>query len=234
MFRKLVNLSMILALGLAFGCTPDKPAGTEPPAGDDAAAAAEDGKKGKKDKKDKKDKDGGEEVPAGEDPTKKVCDAQTSDAPYTFFDDKILVRTPFGVTDENLVEMSPGFARLSSMVDSVSCIEGVPGATINFMVLTMFEDDGSKPLEEWRKETVIDALGYPEGVTYSEEKVDGRKMTVVIDIPEADGKPPGKAYMILKGAHGRMHIMIMETHPNAWTALKNTFEASASKMSVLP
>jgi len=230
-FRKFVNLSMVLSLGLAIGCAPDKPKGTEPPTGtgsqdgqaSNSSAAGSDGSSG-----------GGDAAPSADDPTQKVCDAENSDAPFAFFDDKILIRLPKGVSDENLIEMQPGVARLSSKVDSVSCVEGLPGATINIVNLLRFEDDGSKPLEEWRKEVIFKTFAFPEGTTFEGDKVEGRKMTSEVLVPAGEGAAQGKGLLLLKSGHGFMNVLYMETHPNAWNALKNTFYATTAKMSLLP
>src|SRR5690606_11129364 len=78
--RSFIISSLTLSLLLVSGC--DKPpAGTTPP-DDDSGQTADKGKKDKKDRKDKGDKgDKGDDTSGDdlEDPTKKVCPAETAD-----------------------------------------------------------------------------------------------------------------------------------------------------------
>ncbi|NJK33229.1 MAG: hypothetical protein HC927_12980 [Deltaproteobacteria bacterium] len=226
---------MILSLALVAGCKDKNPGQTTPPEnGGDATAQTD--KPGKKPKDKGGDKNPDKGQPDEEDPTKKVCPAEVGEYPAPFFGDSILIRLPKGVTEENLVEFQPGFARLSvPIVESVSCVKDVPGANISFMALVMFEDDPAKTIIQLRDETLA-PMGYTNS-TFSDEKLDEKARTyeVVIDRPadEANGLPdPGKALLVMKAAHGRMHVLLMETHPMAWNALKETFRESATRMTL--
>jgi hypothetical protein len=233
------SLLLSFCLSFATGCDKTKPDGTTPPEGEDTTAQAGD-KTDKKDKKDKKDKGEKTDGPKGEeveDPTKKVCPAEVGDYPAPYFMDTVLIRLPKGVTEDNFIEFTPGvFARLSSVVDSVSCVKDVPGATISFMAMTVFQDDPKKALTAFRDETLA-AFGYA-NAKFSEEKIDDAKRTyeVVIDVDAdpAGGKPePAKALFVMKAGHGNMYAVVYETHPNAWNALQMTFRESAKKMSLI-
>jgi hypothetical protein len=58
--------------------------------------------------------------------------------------DTVLIRLPKGVTN-NFIEYTPGvFARLSTLVDSVSSVKDVPGTTITFMTMAVFQDDPAR------------------------------------------------------------------------------------------
>ncbi|MFV8754547.1 hypothetical protein ACNOYE_28695 [Nannocystaceae bacterium ST9] len=243
MIRSAFISSLLLTVCLSFvaGCDgKDKPGGTNPP--DDGNATAENGggdeKKDKKhNKKDDKKDGGGDKSAELEDPTKKVCPAEVGDYPAPYFMDTVLIRLPKGVTEDNFIEYTPGvFARLSAVVDSVSCVKDVPGATISFMAMTVFEDDAAKSLTAFRDETLT-AFGY-NSPKFSEEKADDAKRyyeaVIDVDADEASGKPePAKAFFVLKAGHGRMYAIVYETHPNAWNALQMTFRESAKKMSLL-
>jgi hypothetical protein len=230
--RTSILSSLVLSLVLVGGCKKD-PEGTTPPSDD--PAESDDGKKpGKKPKASKGDdstdgESGGDDM----DPTKKVCAAETAEYPEPYFEDTVLIRLPKGVSGDNFVEMAPGFARLSSAVESVSCVEGVPGADINYMAMGAFPENKSKTMTVWRDE-ILAGFQYV-GVSFSEEKIDEGKRfyQVVMDVPADGGKEPAKALLQIVAANDFMYAIVMETHPNAWNALKETFYGSAARMSFL-
>ncbi len=237
MIRSSIISSLVLSLVLVAGC--DKsPEGTTPPDGDQTADA--DGKKPKKGK----DKDGGDEGKTGDDgavaaadendPTKKVCPAETAEFPEVYFEETVLIRLPKGVTADNFVEMQPGFASLAADVESVSCIADMPGAMITHMALAAFGEEPGKDMITWRDET-LKAFGY-EGGKLSEEKLapEKRYYQVVVDMPPGNGSPePARALFQMVAANGQMYALVMETHPDAWNAMKETFYRTAEKLSFL-
>ena len=237
MIRSSIITSLILSIALITGCD-SSPEGTTPP--DDGGATSDADGKTKKGKKSKTNDEGGGDSggdgdsDAGEDPIKKVCPAETADYPAPYFMDTVLIRLPKGVSEDSFIEDNPSFARLTGKIDSVSCVEGVPGATISFMALFFYQDDKAKTVTQLRDES-LESLGY-KGVSFSEEKTDdkARFYQGVIDVPADDQNPePARALVQLSSANGNMYVLVMETHPNAWNALKETFRASAGKMSFL-
>jgi hypothetical protein len=233
--RSAIITSLVLSLALTSGC--DKPPdGTTTPPEDGQTADDGGGKKPKKGKGDKGD-EGGEGGGEGggsneEDPTKKVCPAETADYPSPYFADSVLIRLPKNVSEDSFVEFTPTFARISAPVESVSCIEGMPGGMISYMAMTYFQDDTAKDLAVLRDET-IEVMGYV-GATLSNEKRDDklRFYQAVLDAPGTAEKPePGRALFQMTAAHGMMYVIVFESHPDAWNALKETFYASAAKMS---
>ncbi|MFO7564627.1 MAG: hypothetical protein R6X02_18425 [Enhygromyxa sp.] len=227
---------MLLSLVLITGCEKDPP-GTTPPGEGDQTADTKGGKaKAKKPRGSKGDDQGSGEDQGSDDendPVKKVCPAETADFPEPYFDQTVLLRLPKGVTGDNFIEIQPGFARISAEAESVSCVEDVPGAVISFMALASFPEDASKDMTTWRDE-VFEAFGYV-GATVSEEALDAgkRHYRAVLDVPAGDKPEPAKALFQLVAANGFMYAIVMETHPNAWNALKQTFTAVADKMSFL-
>ncbi|PRP96725.1 hypothetical protein [Enhygromyxa salina] len=233
MIRSAIITSLVLSLALATGC--DKtPPGTDPP--DDGSATADTkGKDKKKGKGKAEDNSGGDEGGGNEeDPTKKVCPAETADYPAPYFGDTVLIRLPKNVTEDNFVEQTPSFASLTSKeIESVSCIEGMPGGVISYMAMTFFADD-KRDIAVIRDET-LEAMGYT-GHTLSEEKRDDgtRYYQAVLDVPpSADNPEPARALFQMNSANGMMYAIVIETHPAAWNALKETFYATTSKMSFL-
>jgi hypothetical protein len=230
--RSSIISSLLLSLVLVAGCDKNPPQ-TDPPGDGTQTADTKGGKtKGNKNKGDDgpgQDKGSDDE----NDPVKKVCPAETADFPEAYFEDTVLIRLPKGVTGDNFIELQPGFARISAEVESVSCVTDVPGAVISFMAMASFPEDKSKDMTKWRDE-VFEAFGYA-GATVSEEKVDAAKRhyQAVLDIPAGDKPEPARALFQLVAANGFMYALVMETHPNAWNALKETFYTVAAKMSFL-
>jgi hypothetical protein len=230
--RSSIFSSLILSLVLVAGCEKDPPQTTPP--GDGQTASTDGDGNGKKPKKGPKGE--GDKQPDGpsadeNDPTKKVCPAETADFPEAYFEMTVLIRLPKGVTADNFVEMQPGLATLSGDVESVSCIPDMPGAMITHMVLASFPEDAAKDITVWRDE-IVEAFGYA-GATYSEEKIDAAKRHYqgAVELPAANGAEPAKALVTIVSANGFMYALAMETHPDAWNALKETFYTVASKMS---
>jgi hypothetical protein len=231
--RSSIFSSLLLSLVLVAGCQKDPPQ-TTPPGDGPQVADADDGKKprGKKGG-DKTDPEG--ETPSADetDPTKKVCPAETADFPEPYFGQTVLLRLPKNVTGDNFVEMQPGLATLSGDVESVSCIPDSPGAMITHMALASFPEDAAKDMLVWRDE-LIEAFGYG-GATISGEKHDAAKRyyQAVIELPAAEGAEPAKALFQAVAANGFMYAIVMETHPEAWNAMKETFYKVGEQMRFL-
>lgn len=230
---------LVLSLALTVGCDKPPEGSSNPP--EDGATA--DAGKGGKEKKPKKgggegggEGDGEGDAGGGDenDPTKKVCPAETADYPAPYFADTVLIRLPKNVTEDNFVEFTPTFARLSAPVESVGCVPDTPGAMITYMAMTFFQDDTSKSLDALRDET-LEVMGYV-GAKISDEKRDDkiRFYQAVLDVEGTAEKPePGRALLQMNAANGLMYVIVFESHPEAWNALKETFYASAAKMSFL-
>jgi hypothetical protein len=242
--RTSILSSLVLSLVLVSGCKKDPP-GTDPPVegGDEVASNSKSGKNGGK-KNGKSDKgeptdgpktDGTDE----EDPTKKVCPAETAEFPEAYFENTVLIRLPKGITAENFVEMAPGFARLSSEVESVSCIKDpdgnlMPGGMISYMALGAFPEDTTKDMLKWRDET-LEAFGFGTATISEEKHAEAKRYyQAVLDIPPGDKPEPAKALFQMVAANGFMYAIVIETHPGAWNALKETFYATTAGMKFLP
>ncbi len=242
--------SSTLALALSFGtlaCKPTPPEGTTPPDGTSGGATdgggggdggASDGGGG-----DGGSSDGGGDGGGGSnDPYElaktKECPADINqEAPVPMFADSILVRLPKNVPE--FVEENPFFARMNPPgVESVGCVEGVPGATINRGFAGYFETDANKKLADQAKETLV-TLAYPEGSELADIKegksnAGGASFSAVVDVPADDKNPePAKVFIVMKAGYGRTYWMLFECHPAAWNALKASFVATGDSMLLL-
>lgn len=235
MIRSSIFSSLILSLVLVAGCQKDPP-GTQPPGEDGQTASTDDNGKKAKGPKNKGTDDKPDDGAAADenDPTKKVCPAETADYPEAYFDMTALVRLPKGVTADNFVEMQPGFASLAGDVESVGCVPDMAGAMITHMALASFPEDKSKDMTVWRDE-IIEAFGYT-GATISEESNNASlrdyRAVLELDNPQGGGEP-AKALLRIVAANDFMYALVMETHPDAWNALKQTFTATADSLKFL-
>jgi hypothetical protein len=230
-----------LALGLtAAGCGKKTPEGTNPPGetgggGDTAGGGGGDAGGGGGDTAGGGDAAGGGDTAGGggdaggepqQDPTK-VCDAEVGGTPTALFANNVVVRLPKGM---ELVEENPFFARISTK-DTVSTCDAI----INFSAVGYFQADPARDPKKTRDETLA-ARGLPAGdATWSEETVKGRDYTGAYELPADDkGNPPIKGWMVLKEKNGFTFWYLLETHPNAWNALKKTFQESGKKLLIVP
>jgi len=226
-----------LVLGLAAGCGKKTPEGTTPPGetgatdagggGSDAGTGAGGGDAGGGEAGggDAKAPDG--EPPAeGPDP-KKVCDAEVSDTPKALFGDNVLIRLPKGV---ELVEQTPFFARITSSNTMSTC-----DAIVSFAAVGYFQADPSKSPTATRDETLKSARGVDASdVTWSEETTKGRDYSAAYNIPEGPkGEPAIAGWISFKEKAGNTFWVAYETHPNAWNAVKKSFQESTKRLLIV-
>ena len=98
-----------------------------------------------------------------------------------------------------------------------------------------FQDDKGKKITQLRDETMI-PLGF-EGapVTWSDENYNGRSFSGAYEVPQDDqGNPPVKGWFVFKESEGTLFWMIMETHPNAFPAIKKSFKAAGTSLLIVP
>jgi hypothetical protein len=170
-----------------------------------------------------------------EDPLDKRCPAETAKVPFPVFSSTALVRLPKGV--EGMVEQNPFYASMNpSQVESVSCIEGIPGAMIVHGSMGYFEDDAGRTMDDVAQET-LQQLYAQLPVTMRESRRDGsadhRTFSAVLDIPpdpQNNHPDPARALITLKSGYGRMYWMVFEAHPNAWNALEATLQATSDSL----
>ena len=232
-----------LVLGLAVSCGKKTPEGTTPPGetgsggdaagggdagggdagnGDgDAGAGGGDGGAG--------GAGGGDAAAAGDPPVdaSKVCDAEVSDTPKALFNDNVLIRLPKGV---DLVEQTPFFARITSSNTQSTC-----EAIVSFAAVGYFQSDPAKNPAQVRDET-IKARGIdPGGITWGDETTKNRDYSASYEVGEGPkGEPPIKGWIQFKEKAGSTFWVAYETHPNAWNAVKKSFQESAKRLIIVP
>lgn len=221
-----------LVLGLAVSCGKKTPDGTTPPGetgsadatagggdgGGDATAGGGDAGGG-----DAGAAPGGETPPEGGADPSKVCDAEVSETPKALFGDNVLIRLPKGV---ELIEDTPFFARITSSTTQSTC-----DAIVSFAAVGYFQADPSKSVTTIRDET-IKARGLdPADAKWDEETTKGREYSGSYELPEGPkGEPPLKGWLVLKEKAGNTFYAAFETHPNAWNAVKKSFQESGKRL----
>lgn len=224
----------LMVFSLAASCGKPKPEGTTPPgetgsggdatAGSDASGGGgEAGGEGGGGEAGAAGGEGGDAPPAAD--AGKVCDAEVSD-PKSFFADNVLIRLPKGV---ELVEDSPIFARITSK-NTVSVCDAI----VSYAALGYFQSDTKKTMQTIRDETIAAARGFQASeVTWADEVAKNRDLAVSYEVPEGPkGEPPIKGWLVLKERQGVMFWAAFETHPNAWNAMKKSFEESGKRLLV--
>ena len=205
-----------LVLGLAVSCGKKTPDGTTPPGetgSGDATAGAGD--------------TAGEKPPEGPDASK-VCDAEVSETPKALFADNVLIRLPKGV---ELVEQTPFFARITSNNTMSTC-----DAIVSFAAVGYFQTDTAKSPTAVRDETLQAARAVKPGeATWTEETTKNRDYSAAYELGEGPkGEPPVKGWIAFKEKAGTTFWVAYETHPNAWNALRKSFQESAKRLIIVP
>lgn len=165
------------------------------------------------------------------DPTTTVCPAEIGE-PATLLKGT-QIRLPEGVTPEALDEVNPDFVMLPKGVESVSCIDEVPGGMIQYFAMSSVPDDPNKSMPILRDE-VLALYGYatlPRSAEVNDEN--GRNYEVVIDLAPnpVSAEPYGRVYLRLVANGGRVYALMYEAHPSAWSALEASFRDSAASLS---
>ena len=230
-----------LVLGLAVSCGKKTPEGTTPPgetgSGGDAGggdagggdAGGGDAGGGDAGGGDATAGGAGGDAPAGDAPadSSKVCDAEVSDTPRALFADNVLIRLPKGV---ELVEENPFFARITSKNTQSTC-----DAIVSFAAVGYFQTDVTKTVTQVRDETIKQRGMDPSSITWGEETTKNRDYSGSYEAGEGPkGEPPLKGWLSLKDKGGSTFWVAFETHPNAWNAVKKSFQESAKRLLIVP
>ena len=169
----------------------------------------------------------GEKPPEGPDASK-VCDAEVSETPKALFADNVLIRLPKGV---ELVEQTPFFARITSNNTMSTC-----DAIVSFAAVGYFQTDTAKSPTAVRDETLQAARAVKPGeATWTEETTKNRDYSAAYELGEGPkGEPPVKGWIAFKEKAGTTFWVAYETHPNAWNALRKSFQESAKRLIIVP
>lgn len=239
MMRSTLISSLMLAVLCTSACNTKKPKGTKHPDDPSAAAAdnaADSGQEGKEPTADQGEAAEAGETPAkspAEDPAKKVCDAKVSDKPTALFAETMLIRLPYGLAEEALIEQSP-FLLLARPFESVGCIEGLPGADINVTAMGYFQDNKKRAVKDIALE-LLTAQGYTGTPKVADESVKDRNIEFSAEYAADDKHPnPSKVWVAMKTKFGRNYYVLFDVHPNAWNAVRKTLKESTDRMFLLP
>jgi hypothetical protein len=221
-------LTCALTLGVAPGCKPNKPDGTNPPDGSSSKAGKRRGAK--------KGGDGGALVADGDDGGEgddagaaASCEAKVADAPTPLFDEKVLIRPPVNV---ELVEENPAYATTYASSGFVSACD----ATVDRMHVFVFPDQKrglDKELDEFIDVYLVKA-GFKDGSRKDNFLSTETDMHTAVEYPSAGGQPPAVLYVASARRFTNVFMIVYQTRPDEFSALKPSFKASAESLLVIP
>jgi hypothetical protein len=227
-----------LCLGLAGGCGPKKPPGTNPPGesggdGGGGGGGTSDGGGGSTDGGGGTKTDGGGETGGGDGgsgaaPTS--CDAKVADTPSLIFSDLVMLRPPIGVEfqldDNPMVQtaaMSGGF---------VSACDASIKRVMVFVYAVAKKKKPTALMDEFIKS--LEAQGYTGG-TKSAPYVDtATDFHLSVEYGGGGGSQATTLYLAVARRGDKDFIAVYETDPNEFKLLKPTFEESAKSILLVP
>jgi hypothetical protein len=225
----------LLMLTLALGCGKKTPDGTTPPdsSGGASGGAVEGGGDGGGDGGGSEgggSESGGSEsgggsgsAPSSDLPEGCTGASEVSGTPTALFADKMILRLPKNVS---LTEKTPF---LYYAKDQGSTCDADVGMFVGY-----FEYDAARPTKGVRDDT-LGQFGFPANeLTWSDETEKGPNYMGTFDIGAGPkGEPPVKGLVTFKEAEGILYFAVYTAHPNAWKAVKATFEESAKRIVIL-
>lgn len=220
-------LTCALALSVAPGCKPTKPDGTTPPDGSSSKA----GKKKRGGGGDAGDPiAAGDDGGAADDGGAPKCEAKVADAPTPLFNEKVLIRPPVNV---ELVEENPTYATTYASSGFVSACD----ATVDRMHIFVFESDDKKGLDKYLDEFIDVYLvksGFKDGSRQDNFLSTATDMHTAVEYPSAGGQPPAMLYVATARRFSNVFMIVYQTRPDEFSALKPSFKASAESLLVIP
>jgi len=225
--RSVFASTLVLALSTGIGgCDKKKPEGTTPPtSGGDTAATGGDASSGG----DSGGSAGGSGGDSGGEtpPPAKACEAKVADAPTALFDERVLIRPPVNV---ELIEDNPMKAEAVVSGGFVSACE----ATVDRMSLFVYENDTKKSAKVFADEFLENlARGGFSGGTKSSAIVETNdEFDISVEFAASGGNPATVMYLAVRRRHSNFFIIVYQTRPGEFPALKPTFTASAKSLLV--
>jgi hypothetical protein len=226
-----------LCLGLAGGCGPKKPPGTNPPGetdgGDGGGGGASDGGGGASDDGGGgavTDGGGGETGGDGGGAAPTSCDAKVADTPALIFGDAVMLRPPIGV------EFPPDD---NPMVQSASMSGGFVSAcdaSIKRVMVFLYEVDKKRKPAKLMDEFIetLKSQGYTGGTKSSPYVDTATDYHVSVEYGGGGGSQATTLYLAVsrRGTHDFM--LVFESSPEEFKLLKPTFEESAKSILLVP
>jgi hypothetical protein len=224
-----------LCLGLAGGCGPKKPPGTNPPgdtsggggggggASDGGGGASDGGGGAAADGGDAGGGDGGAAAP-------ETCDAKVAEAPSLIFADQVMLRPPVGVEftpDENptvqKAQMSGGF---------VSACD----ASVKRVMVFVYEVDKKKKPAKLMDEFIgtLESQGYTGGTKSSAHVDTATDYHLSVEYGGGGGSQATVLYLAVARRGDRDFMAVYESSPDEFKLLKPTFEESAKSILIVP
>ena len=223
-----------LCLGLAGGCGPKKPPGTNPPGeteGGGGGGGASDGGGGASDGGGGAVADGGGD--GGGDggaaaPTS--CDAKVADTPSLIFSDLVMLRPPVGV------EFTPSDDPTTQAAQMSGGFVSACDASVKRVVVSVYAVDKKKKppklLEEYLK--ALESQGFTGGTksaAYVDTATDYHQS---VEYAGGGGNQATVIYYAVARRGDRDFILAFEAAPDEFKLLKPTFEESAKSILLVP
>ena len=236
--------ALVMGLGLQPGCKPNTPSGTNPP-GEDGDGSGRSGRRGNRGSGDEGgagggggDEGGGEPV-AQDDGSRdwaKECPGEVSQTPAPLFpspetgEPTAFIRVPKGMDKDDLVEQTPFFFQTMNSSGFVSVCD----AMVQFMAAGMVDDQPATEMKAFVDQFLQQNMGY-QVQSWEGETVEGRKLTGAIEVSSQAGGE-GKLWVSFENKYnaGKVFFVVLEAHPNAFAAIKPTFQAVTDSLIVVP
>lgn len=234
--RNVVAPAILLGLcvGLA-GCGPKKPPGTNPPGetgGGDGAGPTTDGGDSSDDGGSVADGGGATNDGGGTDGAAAPadCAAKVSDTPTLLFGDKVIMRAPPGV--EFVPDENPSFISATMSGGFMSTCDAI----IKRVMISVFEVDKKKKPGKVLDEMVeaLASQGYTDGKKSAAFVDTATDYHAAIEYAGGGGSQAVVLYIAVARRGDRDFVVIFESGPEDYKALKPTYEESAKSLFIVP
>lgn len=225
-----------LCVGLAGGCGPKKPPGTNPPGetgGGDGGGSATNGGGGSDGGgstdggggavTDGGGGDGGGAAPAD-------CGAKVSDTPTLLFMDKVIMRAPPGV--EFIQDGNPTFVQATMSGGFMSTCDAI----IKRVMISLYAVDKKKKPSKVVDEMIetLAQQGYTGGNKTGPFVDTATDYHVAVEYAGGGGSEATVLYIALSRRDDTDFVVIFESGPNDYKMLKPTYEESAKSLFIVP
>lgn len=240
--RNVVAPAILLGLcvGLAGGCGPKKPPGTNPPGetgGSDGGGGDVTDGGGSSDGGGSADGGGGDVADGGGDDGGNAgggapaqCGAKVSDTPTLLFNDLVIMRAPPGV--EFIQDGNPTFVQAMMSGGFMSTCDAI----IKRVMISLFKVDKKKKASKVADEMVeaLASQGYTDGKKSGPFVDTGTDYHIAVEYAGGGGSEATVLYIAVARRDDTDFVVIFESAPADYAMLKPTYEESAKSLFIVP